>query len=163
MAKRKRVKVHVRSVRPGGGGAAGDRKRERRCGRCTGCCSSLSVIELNKPEWTHCEHLSGSDGCRIYSDRPDSCAGFRCLWLNGLSTTREGDRPDRSGIILVQTYDRRMVQARELWPGASSSGAGLDLITRLRRAQVDVVVVNPEGQRTLARLTLFGSPIAGRL
>ena len=174
VAKRGKVRIKVRSVRPGDGAK---RRREnaasRRCGPCTACCSSMAIDELGKPEWTPCEHLvdtehaksrtgtpstvpvrisaeqlrtRGGGGCSNYKERPNSCAKFRCQWLAGMPLTEEKHRPDRCGLIIVDTADPRAVQARELWAGAASEGVGKDLITALRRAHLEVIGTAPGEQ-----------------
>ncbi len=163
----------VRSVRPGGGPRTG--AGPRLCGPCTACCSSLAINELGKPEWTACERLTGVDevaaddrrpyapvsggGCGAYDERPGACRGFRCLWLTGFPLTDERHRPDRCGVIVMDTADPKAVQVRELWPGATKTGAGRELVTALRRAQLEIVITTPTSQHTLMPLTLFGTPV----
>ena len=186
VAKSGKVRIKVRSVRPGDGTKRRrDNASSRRCGPCTACCSSMAIDELGKPEWTPCEHLvetehaksrtgtpstvpvriseerlrtRGGGGCSNYRDRPNSCAKFRCQWLAGMPLTEEKHRPDRCGLIIVDTADPRAVQVRELWAGAASEGVGKDLITALRRARLEVIVTAPGEQKTLAPLTIFGAP-----
>ncbi len=55
---------------------------KRSCGTCTLCCSVMGVSELNKPNFTRCDHQNNR-GCNIYKDRPQSCHEFVCLWLAG--------------------------------------------------------------------------------
>ncbi len=185
----KRVKgvVKVRSIRPGDGSKKRNQQsRTRSCGECNACCSAMAITELDKPEWTPCPHLNaarhrhpddgqpsfvpitisrehlaakGGGGCSIYRERPASCSGFKCQWLAGMPITEQRHRPDRSGLIIIDTPDPRSVQARELWPGAAAEGLGRDLVTALRRAQLEVIVVAPGAQKTLSPLTVFGSPV----
>src|SRR5882724_2041221 len=54
---------------------------DNKCGTCTMCCKLLFVNELKKPKNTWCEHCAIGTGCKVYQDRPASCAGFKCLWL----------------------------------------------------------------------------------
>lgn len=135
---------------------------KRRCGDCTACCHSMAITELDKPEWASCPNqrtpgLTGR-GCGSYHDRPASCRVFACLWLQGFSLTREEHRPDRCGVMLAATDNPRVVQARELWPGATTSGDGLALVTALRRAGVRVAIVAPGSVAVLQPLTVFGTP-----
>ncbi len=43
----------------------------------------MGVAELNKPRDVRCNHLTSLGRCGIYADRPESCAAFKCLWLQG--------------------------------------------------------------------------------
>lgn len=73
----------------------------RRCGKCSACCTTLAVEEIGKPDFTRCEHLKGAarfSACRIYADRPGSCAEWSCAWLRGIGGSHH--RPDKSGIVL---------------------------------------------------------------
>lgn len=75
----------------------------RTCGECQACCTSLAVDELRKPPGKTCEHLC-EKGCGVYELRPQSCAGFYCLWLESSEdhpVFPEWMRPDRSGVMLV--------------------------------------------------------------
>ena len=73
------------------------------CGKCTVCCTTLMVPELNKPAGVRCEHLT-SQGCGIYDQRPDSCRVFDCGWKR--FSSRQGVnitpklRPDRAGFMI---------------------------------------------------------------
>ena len=185
-SKRGKATVRTKRVRLGDGRRKrAENTRSRRCGPCTACCSAMSVDELGKPEWTACAHLHapehahapdgtpsrvpvrvaeehlrqrGSGGCGIYRERPSSCAKFRCQWLAGMPLTEDRHRPDRCGLMILDTPDPRSVQVRELWAGAASTGVGRDLITSLRRARLEVIVVSPGEERTLTPLTVFGAP-----
>lgn len=145
----------------------------------------MAITELDKPEWKACAHqlepadaksrsgersyvpvkisderlrTKGAGGCGVYRDRPNSCATFRCQWLAGMPLTDDRHRPDRCGLIIVDTADPRAVQARELWPGAADTGIGKDLVTALRRGRVEVIVISPEREKTMTPLTVFGAP-----
>jgi len=51
------------------------------CGSCTLCCKLLGITALEKPQGTWCRHCNKGSGCKIYSERPDECKTFFCLWL----------------------------------------------------------------------------------
>ncbi len=78
------------------------------CDGCSECCK-LGIPELKKPAGPWCKYVHHGDyhikSCSIYSERPDSCRSFHCLWL--LSQTRPGQqyqaemRPDRCHVVLV--------------------------------------------------------------
>ncbi len=77
------------------------------CGTCTECCRVMGVVEIGKPAQAWCPHCERGKGCGIYTDRPPTCAGFRCGWLaNDLSTEL---RPDRCHVLLVLTDDEDIV------------------------------------------------------
>jgi hypothetical protein len=82
---------------------------KRECGACTLCCRLLPVPEHGKPADQKCPHQF-SKGCRIYADRPQSCAYWNCRWLTGDDT---GQRPDRAGYV---------VDRRDQDPGAAGLG-----------------------------------------
>lgn len=187
--KRGKATIKVRTVRPGSGAKRRrENAASRRCGPCTACCSSLAINEIEKPEWATCPHLvevehaksrtgepsrvpvkitderlrsKGAGGCSLYPDRPNSCAKFRCQWLAGMPLTDDRHRPDRIGLIIIDTADPRAVQVRELWAGAANEGIGKDLIMSLRRARLEVIIVAPGEQKTLTPLTVFGTPEVG--
>lgn len=70
------------------------------CGGCTACCRVIGVRELGKPYYFPCEHQSVS-GCKIYSNRPESCRGFECFWLIGAMDFERQLRPDRFGFVIT--------------------------------------------------------------
>lgn len=129
----------------------------------------MAISELDKPEWMPCPRLreaEGADdarsaacrgGCAHYRDRPDSCRSFSCLWLSGLAGIGDEYRPDRCGIVITPTDNPRVVQARQVWPGAARQATGKRLITWLRTLGLRVVVVTPTRTTELQALTVFGS------
>lgn len=68
----------------------------RECGNCTLCCTVTYVPELNKTANIQCSNCN--DGCTIYNERPNSCRGYRCEWLNG--HLDEEMRPDISHVVI---------------------------------------------------------------
>lgn len=70
---------------------------ERTCGGCTACCKTHGVKELSKPGGAWCEHCDVGQGCKIYSERPNSCQQYKCAWLVGIGL--EEYRPDKTGIV----------------------------------------------------------------
>jgi len=88
---------------------------ENKCGTCTMCCKLLFVNELKKPKNTWCEHCDIGVGCKVYQDRPSSCAGFKCLWLQSqesLSKMSAQLRPDKCKVVLHSSSDEKNVIAR---------------------------------------------------
>lgn len=101
-----------------------DEQSNRRCGRCTGCCTGLAVDAINKPERTPCQHEKKHRGCAIYTERPKQCADFMCLWRAGMGGRK--DSPDQIGIVFdVYENDRgvRILRAVELWSNALAPGS----------------------------------------
>jgi hypothetical protein len=120
----------------------------RECGPCTECCYVLGVHELNKRNFTHCQHerRSSAGGCGIYKDRPLSCREFKCLWLQGQGGRK--DRPDRVGIVFA-TADmevRQVVIAFVRKPGADKAGRGFEIMHTLAQ-QVPVCILRWDGTR----------------
>ncbi|MEM6458275.1 MAG: hypothetical protein AAF710_02660 [Planctomycetota bacterium] len=118
----------------------------RACGSCTACCHSLVIEELDKPAFADCAHACPHGGCRNYHDRPASCRGFRCLWLDGHLT--EDDRPDRLGVIFTTTHDDRVgvhPLVVEAWPGAATQPAVRDAVERLREKSPVLVLTAAGG------------------
>lgn len=54
----------------------------RECGECSLCCKLPSIQALQKPVGEWCRHFKKGVGCGIYSERPECCRVFRCLWLD---------------------------------------------------------------------------------
>src|ERR1700752_539468 len=93
----------------------------RTCQECRACCSVMAVTEIAKPAYTGCSHECDK-GCAIYEKRPESCAGYYCLWLfegqpdllgeaKALAKSedeyreilRDEERPDKSGLIFEES------------------------------------------------------------
>jgi hypothetical protein len=84
----------------------------RHCGECKVCCTVMAVTEIEKPLRTDCKHLC-EIGCGIYSERPESCQTFECMWLQG-HIGNEDQRPEKLGVMFTWTKDNRL-QAWEVW------------------------------------------------
>lgn len=69
----------------------------RSCGPCTACCRILEIKALAKPAGRLCRHNNGS-ACTIYSERPDACARWHCLWRK-IDALPDELRPDRAGVV----------------------------------------------------------------
>ncbi len=129
----------------------------RDCGECSVCCSAMAVDELGKAPRFDCQHdsVGGSVGCAIYPTRPASCRRFVCGWLQG--ELREGDRPDRLGIMLTggdsssplaRDLGLTFVIAHEIATGALDEPALLAAAGRLARTRV-VVLLGVEGNERI--------------
>lgn len=78
-------------------------KTKRECGSCTMCCKTMGVIDMDPPKPIHtwCAHCDKGKGCRIYEDRPPSCRGFDCIWLQDEFGVMGPElRPDKTGVVL---------------------------------------------------------------
>ena len=70
----------------------------RSCGtNCGLCCTTFSIPELNKLAGVRCQHLTTTNQCGIYEDRPDVCSGFRCGYLRNLGPNIH---PGRLGVFI---------------------------------------------------------------
>lgn len=49
------------------------------CGDCALCCKLIEVKPLGKPADTWCQHCT-KHSCRIWSERPEICKTYDCLW-----------------------------------------------------------------------------------
>lgn len=88
-----------------------DFEAKRTCGECSLCCKLLMIDAVPSLPNCWCKHIDhdGKHGsCGIYIERPDECAEFRCLWLDGLGDVQ--DRPDRSGVVFVWREDGATIE-----------------------------------------------------
>jgi Fe-S-cluster containining protein len=83
----------------------------RSCGGCTMCCKVLGITELQKPVGTWCPHCDIGKGCKIYSNRPEECRTFFCLWLVDARFS-EAWKPDRSKMVLTTGQEGNSVEIR---------------------------------------------------
>ena len=81
----------------------------RNCGECTRCCDGWLEGEVRGHRMypgQRC-HFVADAGCSIYADRPASpCRSFVCGWMNPASALPDAWRPDRIGVIVVDTHWR---------------------------------------------------------
>lgn len=107
---------------------------QRKCGTCTLCCRLLPVQEgvhieradagglveqafalaellpeFVKAAGEKCKHQC-SKGCRIYENRPLSCRGFECMWLQGADVPR----PDHAHYVIGPTPNHIKVNGRRV-------------------------------------------------
>lgn len=121
----------------------------RNCGDCQACCVALQVDSIEKGDWKRCEH-QGPIGCRIYSHRPDDCAGYACLWLQGL-----GDRswrPDRLGVVFSIVDSDQLghhLMVHELREGALADPSVRRLTERLMQAYPAFAITRNRMRRLL--------------
>lgn len=103
---------------------------KRSCQECDACCYVLEVKELNKKQYTNCEHKKEGGGCNIWGkpSRPDVCHSWNCAWL--FSWLPEECRPDKSGIVFypvaAHLTDAKIahIAGQEVWEGAADSELG---------------------------------------
>lgn len=142
----------------------------RACGECRACCFVMGVKELTKPPYANCAHECDK-GCAIYEKRPESCAGYQCLWLVETNLTvradagsrqlllRDEERPDKSGLLFEVSSINRAESAfeketgvpylmvREATLGAFESYWGQKVLKRLSK-WVLIIRVYGDGRRT---------------
>jgi hypothetical protein len=138
----------------------------RACDACTACCFTHAVIAIGKPGSEWCPHCEIGKGCRIYSDRPEQCREFSCLWLQGWAD--EQDRPDRLKIVLggiavnVAGRSVRLVQFIETAMGAVDQVHVAQLIGMFRAKGYGLCVARllPSGRHADATYEIPGSLLA---
>lgn len=119
------------------------------------------VEELGKVDWQPCVHhargknwIEGS--CRVYENRPESCANYRCAWLDGWGDWQ--DRPDRLGVIFSLMFSEELggtyMLAHELWTDALESESAKRFV-RERIGRMVVFQIVGDGMRKL-----IGGPAA---
>ncbi len=128
------------------------------CGTCTMCCKVMAIKEIDKPANQWCKDCTPGKGCNIYETRPESCAGFECVWLQ-TQYRRHGEhampaeaRPDRSKVVIdVRGNGAGLVFFVDpAYPEAHKRGYISKVIgSSLRRGEEVVVAVGD--RRTLLR------------
>ena len=138
----------------------------RECGDCVACCVYLQIDdpELHKKGMRHCPYVETDQpevvgksvcytgkGCRIYYNRPRTCAGYRCEWLKGHGN--EEDRPDRCGILVDRSRAiENGVECKPLWDGAYDEDAGRAAIHRISKSTGNPALVISFYERQLIRV-----------
>lgn len=103
----------------------------RRCGDCRVCCATFHVAAVSKPAWTPCPHECAS-GCAIYTDRPEVCRGYECLWLAG--ELPDWAHPLRAGVLASRPDPgSAVVTILEVTDGAAASYWGERVVRLLAR------------------------------
>lgn len=84
----------------------------RPCNGCSVCCVMPGIdpsvilpgeIRIEKPACVACPHIN-SKGCGIYSNRPEICKGYMCLWSIGFIP--EEHHPEEVGVCwTIQVVD----------------------------------------------------------
>lgn len=122
----------------------------RTCGECTLCCKSLAVTELSKPQGVWCQHCAIGSGCTIYTDRPESCRVFKCLWLQN-ETLPVDFRPDRIHAVVSSTDDGKtpLIHIDPATPDHYRHGLLGKFITTCRASGLDVIIVAGPDRRKI--------------
>jgi hypothetical protein len=117
----------------------------------------MAVPDLGKANYIQCEHVC-EKGCGIYAERPESCATFECLWLQGMIDGDERRRPDNLGIMFAEAKTQqvpvRMKGKRnrivpvligwEVWPGARTDTKAAHFLGRMAKEAI-VIIRDTEG------------------
>lgn len=124
-----------------------DVKDVRPCGDCQACCSIMAVKELQKENYTRCQHQCAG-GCGVYQDRPQSCQTFDCWYRAGLVK----HRPDKIGVIVDYYPMQDVICVWEVRPGASETKRVTRMIKSLRKTYPAslIHIVNKENAGSLA-------------
>lgn len=122
----------------------------RTCGECTLCCKHLAVTELSKPPNQWCQHCDVGHGCRIYSDRPEGCRKFECLWLQN-ETFPEDFRPDRIHATIHTTTDGNtpLIHIDPQTPDHYRYGRLGQFVNGCRNSGLDVIIVAGDRRKIL--------------
>ena len=117
--------------------------QQRECGECTACCYVMTIKELDKSNYSHCEHENR--GCNIYANRPNSCRSFACYWLTGHVGQGELHRPDKLGLMFTNIEARidehvgLYLCAYELTPGAAKQQRAAYLLSKLTKKKAIII------------------------
>jgi len=149
-------------VAPGLGRAFRDGRAAvtRECGSCSACCQVLEVRATGSAAWSRCASQRDGGGCASYETRPECCARYRCLWLDGEG--EEEDRPDRAGVILdagltsifQPTWGPGAVCVREVSAGSSRGTRARRLISNLVGEGRAAFLKTPDGQTICLSVTI---------
>lgn len=71
---------------------------DRNCGSCTLCCKLYHVPEIAKAAGKWCQHCVTSKGCTIYTERPQPCRDFLCIWMQDAGLPDDW-KPNQSKMI----------------------------------------------------------------
>jgi hypothetical protein len=102
----------------------------RSCGTCTLCCKVLRILTLNSPRGVWCPHCRPGKGCGIYTDRPDACRAFICMWL-GDPTLGPDWKPEKSKFLVTKAANGSLEICCD--PGVSSPWRKEPYYSQLRK------------------------------
>ncbi len=121
-----------------------------RCGDCTACCTVIAIAELQKDAYQDCPHLT-QRGCGQYSQRPQVCRRFECMYLSDGWGDRPGGevmRPDRCGLLVYGFQSEQgepAIRISEVFPGALQQEVGKQLVPSLLEKGY-VIAIHRQGQ-----------------
>jgi len=133
----------------------------RTCAGCTLCCSLFGIVELKKPVFTICKHCVIGKGCKIYEERPQTCAAFLCCYrtsavlseywnpkLCGMVVHREANgKTDIVSIVCSNGAKHRWKQ-EPFWSDIKRMAAVFHTrygaIVRILRKGEPVLIINPK-------------------
>jgi hypothetical protein len=110
------------------------------------CCRVIAIPELEKPSFEKCRLLCDK-GCSIHKQEefPDVCEKYQCGWSVGIGS--EGDRPDKSGVIVhgVESPDGLQANFYECWEGSIESDLGKSIVSRFLDKPVSIRIFQADG------------------
>lgn len=83
-----------------------------KCGNCTMCCKFPKIVETKSKAGEYCKYCEPKVGCKIYSERPESCKIFECAWKQ-MEHAGEELRPDRCNVLFEKWSDYLIVGATD--------------------------------------------------
>lgn len=91
----------------------------RTCGTCTLCCKAVPVGAIEKPRDRWCPHCVKGKGCAVYTDRPEECQRWTCLYLQDAELP-EALKPERSHVVFDPVIapvgiDNKEHRALQVW------------------------------------------------
>lgn len=130
----------------------------RACDGCTACCFLLEVPDVPTPCFEQCPHQREGVGCAVYDQRPEPCADFGCLWIDGkapMFVDDPSDRPDNLGMAFFlfpksPVPGRPCVVAYELRENAVLQQRAVELIEEMGKLR-PVAIIQHETHETVIR------------
>jgi hypothetical protein len=107
------------------------------CGNCTECCRQLNIPETDSKEGDLCQHCEEGVGCKIYSERPESCRIFECCWKQMKIAGKEL-RPNVCGVLFEKWSDKVIVGSTE----NKLSKLILNQIEYFKNEGISILIVN---------------------
>ena len=126
---------------------------ERKCGKCSLCCTVLNIEEIQKPAGLKCPACAKKRGCNVYQSRPQQCRDYECFWLQDKnSVLPEFLNPDQCGFFvdIANDYSRIVLHVDPDRPDAWEKGAGGQWVENMRR-KTEIVIVRGDRRTLLTR------------
>jgi hypothetical protein len=118
------------------------------CGSCTKCCTVMGIAEIKKPAWEECPNIAPGIGCKIYSERPQSCRRFICGWLLDPDMGPEL-KPENCHVVFYQRSEQHIVASCDAnYPDAWRKPHVIEFLHRLAKANAPrrKVIVTEKGR-----------------